>query len=236
MPKKLKPTPRGPDPILEETEKAWEHLTTAAAPYPMASLIIRAAKARLRRDIAYSKIPPDQRYAKAPELCRGTVEKILEHPVARKTYDRLVDEGCGAAWLQSWLTEPVKPDRRRDDAESRRKERNSVKALQASLEKAARLARELGESRSYLHAAIVKVARQVVPATWFLPIFNLREYQQFRLVEYIREQTRRPRYADASTLIQAVYTFRGIPERELPDENTLKKLVARYKEAHRRRS
>ena len=61
------------------------------------------------------------------EELRDDLEAILREPGAERTLHLFVRAGCDRAWLEYYVTNPVEPDERRDDAAARTIDRNLFK-------------------------------------------------------------------------------------------------------------
>jgi hypothetical protein len=175
--------------------------------------------------------PTPQRVEAARRLYRA-IFAILDYPGGREDFDRLVRAGCDRFWLASRLAHPVAlRNTREGNAETRKMALNQVKAFRASLVKTRKLARpfhdlagvpELEEALDWLIGTMAER-----PPHQPVPLFTVRQCQEFDFLNGIRKQTGRPHYREAANLLAAVYTASGIPQEEHPCEDSLEKLVRR---------
>ena len=130
---------------------------------------------------------------------RDDLEAILREPGAERALHLLVRAGYDRAWLEEWVTNPVEPDKRRDDVAARPIDRNFFESAVNTLEKVEGLAapfrRKTGErliDGAELSRAI-RLARLWVERP-SLP-FTARELQQLRLLEQIPRRPGRDEYS-----------------------------------------
>jgi hypothetical protein len=179
------------------------------------------------------------------EQLRDDLEAILREPGAERALHLFVRAGYDRDWLEYCVTNPVAPDKRRDDAAARTIDRNFFKSTVNILEKVERLALPFREKTGERLIDGAELSRAIrLARLWVerpsLP-FTARELQQLRLLEQIprrpgRDGVLRPMprlLRQAEILIDAIYTYRGIPDPH-PDVRSLTDLIDRFDTIRRR--
>jgi hypothetical protein len=176
---------------------------------------------------------------------RDDLQAILRQPGAERALNLLVKAGYDRDWLEYWVTNPVEPDKCWDGHAARTIDQNLFKSTVNTLEKVERLAPQFREKTGERLIDGAELSRAIrLARLWVkrpsLP-FTARELQLLRLLEQIprrsgRDGVLRPmprRLRQAEILIDAIYTYRGIPDPH-PDVLSLSALLDSFDTIRRR--
>jgi len=178
---------------------------------------------------------------------RHILNRILEDPIAANALKTLEGKGCSLELLSTRLVEPPARNSRVYSAAARKARRKFYERLSADLDTSSNqitgnqdaelaLMEVLGWKRLIRFELWLRIAaeRYQSLATLRPPteLFTRREYQEFRMLEIVREQTGRWYYKEVAALLNSWYAAHSLPLSKISEdlESHLRKLTHRYRQ------